>query len=133
MTYMLDTNICIYYIKNKPPQVMTAFHTHRHEGICISSITLAELEHGVAASAFPQKNTDALNQFLAIVEVLPFDNDAAHYYGSVRAHLKKQPIGSLDMLIASHALSQKLTLVTNNEREFTRIQGLTIENWTTIQ
>lgn len=132
MTYMLDTNICIYAIKNKPPQVFRQLKGNLPKGICISAITLAELEHGVAKSAYPDKNTVALMQFLSIMDVLPFDDMAAAEYGGICATLQRQgtPIGTMDMLIAAHAKTEGLVLVTNNVREFERVLGLEIENWT---
>ncbi|MCL2410321.1 MAG: type II toxin-antitoxin system VapC family toxin [Treponema sp.] len=131
MRYMLDSNICIYIVKNKPPVVLDKFREHINEGLCISSITLAELEFGVSASTFPEKNSIALKQFLSAIDVLFFDIEASACYGAIRASLKKQGnvIGPLDMLIAGHALSRGLTLVTNNIREFERVNGLDIVNW----
>ena len=131
MKYMLDTNTCIYLIKNKPTTVLNAFQKRINDGICISSITLAELEYGVAKSTFPSKNAIALRQFLSAVEVLYFDNNAAAQYGDIRAVLQRKGnvIGPLDMLIAGHARARELTLVTNNEKEFTRVDGLNLENW----
>ncbi len=131
MTYMLDTNICIYAIKNKPEQVLQRLKANLQYGLCISAITLAELEHGVEKSASPEKNTIALMQFLAILDVLPFDDTAASEYGKICAFLQKRgtPIGTMDMLIAGHARAAKLILVTNNVKEFERIPDLKIENW----
>jgi len=98
----------------------------------ISSITLSELEYGVAKSQKPQQNKLALAEFLAPIEILPYDDMAAEQYGEIRALLEKKgtPIGSLDMLIAAHALSLNSILVTNNESEFRRVPGLIVENWT---
>ena len=131
MTYMLDTNICIYAIKNKPEKVLQRLEANLQKGLCISAITLAELEHGVEKSAYPQKNGAALIQFLSILDVLPFDDLAAVEYGRICACLQKRgtPIGTMDMLIAGHARAEKLTLVTNNVREFQRVAELKIENW----
>ncbi len=131
MTYMLDTNICIYAIKNKPEQVLQQLKANLPYGLCISAITLAELEHGVEKSASPEKNTVALMQFLAIMDVLPFDDAAASEYGKICAYLQKRgtPIGTMDMLIAGHAKAEGLILVTNNVREFERVPDLEIENW----
>ena len=131
MTYMLDTNICIYAIKNKPEQVLRQLKANLQYGLCISAITLAELEHSVEKSASPEKNTVALMQFLAILDVLPFDDVAASEYGKICAYLQKQgtPIGTMDMLIAGHAKAEGLILVTNNVREFERVPDLEIENW----
>lgn len=131
MTYMLDTNICIYAIKNKPEQVLQRLKENLGKGLCISAITLAELEHGVEKSAHPEKNAAALLQFLAILDVLPFDDLAAVEYGRICAYLQKRgtPIETMDMLIAGHARAEGLTLVTNNVREFARVPALRVENW----
>lgn len=131
MMFMLDTNICIYAIKNKPEQVLTRLKENLSKGLCISAITLAELEHGVEKSAHPEKNTVALIQFLSILDVLSFNDLAAVEYGKICAYLQKRgtPIGTMDMLIAGHARSEGLILVTNNVREFERVPKLKIENW----
>lgn len=131
MKYMLDTNICVYLIKKKPENVLINLHANMSEGIAISAITLAELIHGVEASAYPEKNTFALNQFLSIVEILPFDDEAAVEYGKICTALQRQgtPIGPMDMLIAAHARAKGLIIVTNNVREFQRVEGLGLENW----
>ena len=131
MTYMLDTNICIYAIKNKPEQVLCKIKEAYASGICISSVTLAELEYGADKSQNPEKNWAAILRLLSIFEVLPFDDFAAVECGNIRAYLEKQgtPIGPLDMLIAAHAKAAGLTIVTNNVREFERVPGLAIENW----
>ena len=102
-----------------------------NDGICISAITLAELAHGVEKSAASDKNRAALLRFLSILTVLPFDDLAAAEYGAVCADLQRKgtPIGTMDMLIAAHAKTEGLILVTNNTREFERVQGLTLENW----
>ncbi|MBR5485521.1 MAG: type II toxin-antitoxin system VapC family toxin [Oscillospiraceae bacterium] len=131
MIYMLDTNICIYAIKNKPEAVLNNLKKNLHKGICISSITLAELEHGIQKSAYPEKNSIALIQFLSILSVIPFDDVAAVEYGKICAYLQKKgtPIGTMDMLIAAHAKTEGLILVTNNTREFERVPELELENW----
>ena len=131
MTYMLDTNICIYLIKKKPDNLLARLKTLVNERLSISAITLAELEHGAALSAYPEKNADALTQFLSIIEILPFDASAAYQYGLLRASLQRKDmlIGQMDMLIAAHAKSTGYTLVTNNIREFSRVDGLIIEDW----
>jgi tRNA(fMet)-specific endonuclease VapC len=129
--YMLDTNICIYIIKKKPTDVIERFRQTPISQIGISSITLSELEYGVAKSSKPDQNQFALAQFLAPMEILPYDDEAAQQYGRLRALLEKQgtPIGSLDMLIAAHVLSINCILVTNNEKEFNRVANLKIDNW----
>ncbi len=131
MEFMLDTNICIYIIKCRPSNVIERFKQTKISQIGISSITLSELLYGVSKSSKPEQNQVALAQFIAPLEILPYDDEAAHYYGDLRAHLEKRgtPIGSLDMLIAAHALSITCTLVTNNEKEFNRVPKLKIENW----
>jgi len=131
MEFMLDTNICIYIIKQKPLDVINRFKQIESSQIGISSITLSELFYGVSKSSKPAQNQIALAQFVAPFEILPYDDDAAQYYGGLRAHLEKRgmTIGSLDMLIAAHALSIASTMVTNNEREFSRIPNLKIDNW----
>lgn len=129
--YMLDTNICIYAIKKKPEIVLKHLHDNLENGLAISVITLAELEHGVEKSAKPEKNALALMQFLSILDILSFDDRAAVEYGKLCAYLQKRgtPIGTMDMLIAAHAKAEGLTLVTNNMREFERAPGLKLENW----
>lgn len=131
MKYMLDTNICIYIIKRKPQVVIERFLRTEISQIGISSITLSELMYGVSKSSKPEQNQMALTQFMAPLEILPYGDDVAQYYGDIRVHLEKQgtPIGSLDMLIAAHALSAACTLITNNEKEFIRVPNLKIENW----
>ena len=131
MTYMLDTNICIYVMKKKPENVLRRFREAMDGGICISSITLAELEYGMKHSSDPVKNEQALLRFLAPLSVLPFGAAAASEYGEIRAYLQSRgtPIGPLDMLIAAHARVEGMTLVTNNMREFERVPELDLENW----
>lgn len=131
MKYMLDTNICIYLIKEKPAQVLERLQKLRITDVCISSITLSELEYGVAKSVKKDQNQAALTQFIVPIEVVPYDESAAALYGTIRASLEKKglPMGALDLLIAAHALSRKFTIVTNNAREFKRIPELKIENW----
>jgi tRNA(fMet)-specific endonuclease VapC len=132
MKYILDTNICIYIIKKKPSQVFEKFKDLPLGSVGISSITLAELAYGVKKSVQSEKNQIALNQFLVPLDIIEFDANAAIEYGIIRAELERAgtTIGPLDMLIASHAKSLDLTLVTNNEKEFKRVDGLAIENWT---
>jgi tRNA(fMet)-specific endonuclease VapC len=130
--YMLDTNICIYIIKNYPQKVVINLKEKRTEGIAISAITLSELAHGAEHSAYPEKNMAALMKFLSSIEILPYDGNAALEYGKIKADLQRRGcvIGPLDMLIAAHAKSAKLILVTNNTKEFERVKGLQIEDWT---
>lgn len=131
MRFMLDTNICIYAIKKRPEQVLQRIRENLDKGICISSITYAELEHGVEKSMYPERNRVALFQFLAILDILPFDDRAGAEYGKICAYLQKKgtPIGTMDMLIAAHTKAERLTLVTNNVREFERVPSLDIVNW----
>ena len=131
MKLMLDTNTCIAIIKRKPPQVLKRFNEYTVGDICISWVTLAELEFGVAKSQQQEKNQAALDEFVLPLEVLTFDPGVARVYGRVRATLEKKgtPIGALDTLIGAHALSLGVTLVTNNTREFSRIKGLTVVDW----
>lgn len=131
MTYMLDTNICIYAMKNKPENVLQRLKEELNNGISISAITLAELEYGVQHSSNPGKNEEALLRFLVPLNILPFHATAASAYGEIRSHLQNKgtPIGPLDMLIAAHARAEGMILVTNNVREFARVPGLEIENW----
>lgn len=131
ITYMLDTNICIYIIKNKPQQVIERLRHTSISDFGVSSITLSELEYGAAKSSRPEQNKLAILEFLAPLEILASDDMAAQECGKVRLYLEKQGtlIGSMDMLIAAHALSLNCILVTNNEREFRRIPALKIENW----
>ena len=124
MTYMLDTNICIYVMKKKPENVLRRFREEMDGGICISSITLAELEYGMKHSSDPVKNEQALLRFLAPLSVLPFGAAAASEYGEIRAYLQ-----SRGTPIAAHARVEGMTLVTNNMREFERVPELDLENW----
>ena len=132
MKYMLDTNICIYCIKKKPPEVLNKFLQCNPDDICISSITYSELMHGIEKSQAVEKNRLALALFLSPIQILPFDAEAAEAYGKIRADLEKRgtPIGPMDMLIAGHAKAEKLILVTNNTREFNRVNDLVVEDWT---
>jgi tRNA(fMet)-specific endonuclease VapC len=131
MKRLLDTDICIYLINRDRPQVLAQLRRFHPTSIAISSLTLAELAWGVAKSGSP-RNRAALESFIASFTVLAFDASAAFDYGDLRARLQRAgtPIGPMDMLIAAHALSLDMTLVTNNEREFRRVPDLRIENWT---
>lgn len=131
MRYMLDTNICIYLIKHKPPQVFEKLQEHNPDEICISAVTYAELVHGVEKSKAVERNRLALTILLSNIEILDFDMKAAEEYGRIRADLEKKgtPIGPLDMMIAGHAKSLGYTAVTNNVGEFKRVEGLQYENW----
>ena len=131
MRYMLDTNICIYIIKNKPKKVIMELKRHKPSEICVSAITYAELTYGVEKSMGVEKNRLALALLFSNIEVLNFDIKAAIHYGKIRAYLEKQgtPIGPLDMMIAAHAKSLGYTVVTNNIKEFERVPDLKLENW----
>lgn len=131
MKYMLDTNICIYAIKHKPEAVIKRFLMHNPDEMCISAITYAELMHGVEKSQAVEKNRLAMSLFLSPITILEFDSYAAEEYGCVRAELEKKgtPIGPMDMLIAGHARAEGLIVVTNNTREFHRVEGLQVEDW----
>lgn len=129
---MLDTNIYIYAIKHKPEQVFLHLQEHDPADICISAVTYAELVHVVEKSKAVEKNRIALTLLLANIEIMDFDSLAAESYGKIRADLEKAdtPIGPLDMMIAGHAKSRGYIVVTNNTKEFARVNGLKIENWT---
>lgn len=128
---MLDTNICIYLIKNKPIEIKEKFNAYEVGEICISSITVSELYCGVYKSQMVEKNLQALALFLAPLNIMDYNEKASIEYGKIRAVLESagKVIGSLDMLIGAHALSLGVTLVSNNTKEFERIDGLKLENW----
>ncbi len=130
MRYLLDTDICIYAINQRPPQVLQAFRDHASAGLGISAVTAGELYFGVARTG-SEKNLRALQQFLSSLEIAPFDETAARVFGSLRAWLAAQgkPIGPFDTQIAAHAQALGVTLVSNNTREFARVPGLHVENW----
>jgi len=130
MRFMLDTNICIYAIKHRPPSVLAALRRHEAEGLGVSIVTVAELECGVAKSG-SVRNVQALKQFLEPLEVADFDRAAASAHGTLCAQLEASgmPIGPLDTQIAAHALALGVTLVSNNLREFQRVPGLRLVNW----
>ena len=132
MKYMMETNICIYAIKNKSESVIRKILSQNPEDLCISVVTYAELMHGVEKSQAVEKNRIAMSLFLSAITVLDFDGEAAEAYGQIRAELERKgtPIDPMDLLIAGHARSQGLILVTNNTREFARVTGLRIEDWT---
>ena len=130
LEYMLDTNICIYVIKNRPAALRERFD-QLAEALCISAITLGELLYGVEKSARRSQNLQAVEQFTARLEVIPFSLRAAAHFGQIRAELAKLGTlcGAYDMLIGAHARSEGLMLVTNNVRAFHRIPGLLVDNW----
>ncbi len=131
LRYMLDTNICIYAIKNRPRELRDAFNEHSQH-LSVSAVTAAELLYGAEKSAHPERNLAAIEGFAARLTVLPFDERAAAHYGQIRADLERKgtPIGPYDLMIAGHARSQGLVLVTNNTREFARVPALLMEDWT---
>lgn len=130
LKFMLDTNIAIYVIKRKPGELLSVFNQHAGR-MSISSITLAELLHGVEKSRQAERNLNQVEDFVSRLEVMNYGPRAAAHYGDIRAELERKgtPIGVNDLHIAAHARSEGLTLVTNNEREFERIHGLRIDNW----
>ncbi|MFV3404512.1 MULTISPECIES: type II toxin-antitoxin system tRNA(fMet)-specific endonuclease VapC [Pseudomonas] len=130
LRYMLDTNICIFTIKNKPQQVRDAFNRH-HGQLAISTITLMELVYGAEKSAAPERNLAVIEGFAARLEVLDYDQTGAAHTAQLRAELAKAgtPIGPYDQMIAGHARARGLVLVTNNLREFQRVPGLRVEDW----
>jgi tRNA(fMet)-specific endonuclease VapC len=127
---MLDTNICIYLMKNQPPQVQARFADYFVGDVVISAITLTELEFGVASSGEARANNQAqLDSLLEDILVAPFDTAAARAYGPLRAAYRARNKQALDKLIASHAISLGVTLVTKNEADFRSFPGLVVENW----
>lgn len=128
---LLDTNICIYIIREKPPEVISRLKTYDLSEVKISSIVAAEMYYGVEKSLRKSENLQALMKFLAPFEIIDFNLEDARAFGTIRSNLEKlgRVIGSYDMQIAAQALSRSWTLITNNEREFSRIDGLRFENW----
>lgn len=131
MKYLIDTNICIYILNKKPTNVIQQLKQIPVGEICVSIITIAELQYGIAKSINKEKNRQRLKEFMTPFEILPFSEKATHFYGEIQYHLEQsgKTIGPLDLLIAAHALSDNLILVTNNQREFKRVNGLAVENW----
>jgi len=130
LIYMLDTNICVFVITARPARVLARFRQERIGSVGISSVTAAELAFGVAKSG-SARNREALEMFLAPLEILPFDDSVIWCYGDLRAGLERrgQAIGALDTMIAAHALASNTILVTNNTREFARVPELRLQNW----
>ena len=131
MQYLLDTNICIYLIKKRPPEVLERFRQHSPQDVAISTITLFELEYGVEKSQYRKRSGDALAKFLLPLNLINMDRSSAIEAATIRAQLEKKglPIGPYDLLIAGLARSRDMTLVTNNTKEFERVVGLHLENW----
>ena len=130
MTYMLDSNTCAF-IMNERKGVVERFRQALLHGVCVSSIVLSELEYGVRKSAAQERNRNKLNGLCSLLSIFSYDTQATAEYGIIRSELERrgQVIGSLDMLIAAHAKSHGLILVTNNTGEFLRVDGLTLEDW----
>ena len=131
MHYLLDTNICIYLIKKRPPEVLERFRQHSPQDVAISTITLFELQYGAEKSQYPQRSKDALAKFLLPLNLINLDRSSAIEAAIIRAQLEKKgmPIGPYDLLIAGLARSLDMTLVTNNIKEFERVVSLHLENW----
>ena len=131
LTFMLDTNIIIYIMKKRPKQVKEHFKLHSGQ-MCISSITLGELVFGAEHSQQTERNLSDIEEMTARLDVLPFDDKAAYHFGRIRSDLYRMgsPIGPYDMMIAGHARASAMILVTNNLKEFERVPGLQLENWT---
>lgn len=132
LKYMLDTDICIYTIKRKPVHLKRLFNAHIGQ-LCISSVTWGELIRGAEKSQQTSHNLAIIEGFAARLEVLDFDRHATQHFGEIRANLEKRstPIGGYDVMIAGHARSLGLILVSNNEAEFNRVEGLRVHNWLT--
>ena len=130
LKYMLDTNIAIYTIKNKPSEVREAFKAHDRQ-LCISAVTLMELMYGAEASAAVERNLRDIEGFAARLDVFPYDNEAAAHTGQLRAELRKigRPIGPYDEMIAGHARSRGLVVVTHNIKQFENVPGIRLTNW----
>ena len=130
--YLLDTNICIYFIRNMYPRLISKILSHHPDELAISSISWFELEYGAEKSKWGQKNRDNMKLFLSPFTILPFDSMDAVYAGQIRHYLEKtgSPIGAYDILIAAQGLSNNITIVTHNTGEFSRIPNLAIEDWT---
>lgn len=130
LRYLLDTNLCIRVLRDRPAALRERFNTEA-DGLCISTIVLTELLHGAAKSARPEHNRREVERFAARLDVLPFDADAAGHAADIRANLERrgQMIGGYDLLIAGHARSRGLIVVTGNLGEFNRVEGLRCEDW----
>ena len=129
--YLIDTNICIYIMNKRPIAIIHKFKQFEVGAIGVSTITVSELQDGVSKSKKRKLNEQRLEEFLAPLEILPYDEIAASIYGDIRLQLERYgvSIGPLDLLIAAHTLSRNLVLITNNEKEFKRIKSLKVENW----
>jgi tRNA(fMet)-specific endonuclease VapC len=130
LKYLLDTNIIIYVLKRRPAEVLKIFNTNASR-MAISSITLSELIYGAEKSPNVSKNLEVIEEFISHLDILPYDAKASQHYGQIKATLERKGeiVGENDIHIAAHAISQGLTLVTNNLREFKRVANLALENW----
>lgn len=130
--FMLDTDICSYIMREKPIQVLKRFDSYEMEQFCISVVSYAEFIYGIQKSANPEKHQRLVENFILHVDIIPWDCSAAEHYGKIRKELESRGriVGNMDLMIAAHARSQRMTIVTNNERHFDRITELSIENWT---
>ncbi|MBC2714622.1 MAG: type II toxin-antitoxin system VapC family toxin [Desulfobacteraceae bacterium] len=131
MKYLIDTNICIYIMNKRPTGIIHKFKLFDVGEIGVSTITISELQYGVSKSKNRKLNKQRIEEFLSPLEILPYDEIAATIYGDIRVQLEKrgEPIGPLDLLIAAHALSRNLVLISNNEKEFERVKNLKVEDW----
>ncbi|MDL1973514.1 MAG: type II toxin-antitoxin system VapC family toxin [Deltaproteobacteria bacterium] len=131
MKYLIDTNICIYIMNKRPAGIIHKFKLFDVGEIGVSTITVSELQYGVSKSKNRGLNKQRIEEFLSPLEILPYDEIAATIYGDIRVQLEKrgEPIGPLDLLIAAHALSRNLVIISNNEKEFKRVKNLKVENW----
>ena len=132
LAYLLDTNICIDLVRQRAPRAASRLVSHRVDEVAVSSLTVAELEYGVAKSRFGSMDRERLDQFLTPLQILAFDDAAAQAYGPIRAELERRgkPIGPIDLLLAAQATSLGVVLVTSNRAEFARVPGLVVEDWT---
>lgn len=131
MTFLLDTNTCIYFLNEASENVTSQFKRRSPSEIKLPSITVAELFYGAEKSKAKARNRDIVDRFVSTFEILPFDDSCSRVYGKIRTSLEKSgtPIGAMDLLIASIAISHNSVLVTNNSREFKRVKGLQVANW----
>jgi len=131
LKYLIDTNICIYLIKNKSEMLLQRIELQNTKDIGVSAISVAELEYGISKSLYPEKNRTALIEFLSSFEIIPFTDLDAEAFGNIRVYLNKRgtPIGPYDLQIAAQCISRDLILITNNVKEFKRVLNLKIEKW----
>src|SRR5262245_24883724 len=131
MKYMLDTNVCVDIMRERSPKAMQRLRTMRPDDVCVSAVTLSELDYGACRSSDPERNRLLTAEFMTPIDVVSYDDACAPHYGLIRALLESKgtPIGPLDTMIAAHALTLNATLVTNNAREFRRVPDLRVENW----